>query len=375
MHILNEGDRCSVVAFNRDARTVFPLTDMAEVDRDRCVRQLLALEEGGGTNLWAGVHAGLECLRAGQEGVVDGSVRRKATLMLLTDGRPTVTPPRGFVDELRSYCDTHPGFTYQMSTFGFGYVVYTDVVVHTCSLTLQTTHRYDLDSKLLSDFAREGNGTFAFIPDAVIVGTTFVNSIANVLSTRAQQSTLSLTALRGASFVGPVIGGFNQSEETWGISIDFGPLQHGQCRSCVVPMRLPADAEPFLEAVATYPVLGDADCRAVAIGAARDPIPNGIVSKYRCLTVDLGHTVVEDGENRRGREAGEKALALATEIKECMTAEPMLAPLHVDVDGRLSKALKGQARFNRWGKHYLRALTRAHCVQMCTNFMDRFASP
>merc|ERR1712046_299843 len=34
------------------------------------------------------------------------------------------------------------------------------------------------------------------------------------------------------------------------------------------------------------------------------------------------------------------------------------------------KALKGKERFNRWGKHYLRALARAHQVQQCTNFMD-----
>merc|ERR1719476_585170 len=44
--------------------------------------------------------------------------------------------------------------------------------------------------------------------------------------------------------------------------------------------------------------------------------------------------------------------------------------LQSDVDGRMAKALKGKDRFNRWGKHYLRALARAHQLQMCTNFMD-----
>lgn len=36
----------------------------------------------------------------------------------------------------------------------------------------------------------------------------------------------------------------------------------------------------------------------------------------------------------------------------------------------MKKALDGKARFNRWGKHYLRALGRAHQLQVCTNFMD-----
>merc|ERR1711967_72593 len=45
--------------------------------------------------------------------------------------------------------------------------------------------------------------------------------------------------------------------------------------------------------------------------------------------------------------------------------------LKADVEGRASKALLGADRFNRWGKHYLRAFTRAHKLQNCTNFMDK----
>lgn len=41
-----------------------------------------------------------------------------------------------------------------------------------------------------------------------------------------------------------------------------------------------------------------------------------------------------------------------------------------DVDGRMSKALQGKERFNRWGKHYLRAICRSHQLQQCTNYMD-----
>merc|ERR1740130_1697983 len=47
-----------------------------------------------------------------------------------------------------------------------------------------------------------------------------------------------------------------------------------------------------------------------------------------------------------------------------------MATLKSYVEGRMSKALKGKERFNRWGKHYIKALMRAHQVQQCTNFMD-----
>merc|ERR1712196_34753 len=30
----------------------------------------------------------------------------------------------------------------------------------------------------------------------------------------------------------------------------------------------------------------------------------------------------------------------------------------------------GKARFDRWGKHYIRALMRSHQLQQCTNFLD-----
>merc|ERR1712137_607535 len=47
-----------------------------------------------------------------------------------------------------------------------------------------------------------------------------------------------------------------------------------------------------------------------------------------------------------------------------------LTALHADVSGRMSKAFDGKDRFCRWGKHYLRALLRAHQLQVCTNSMD-----
>eukprot|EP00488_Nonionellina_sp_1-RS-2012_P000857 TRINITY_DN1377_c0_g1_i1.p1 TRINITY_DN1377_c0_g1~~TRINITY_DN1377_c0_g1_i1.p1 ORF type:complete len:266 (+),score=90.61 TRINITY_DN1377_c0_g1_i1:114-911(+) len=53
-----------------------------------------------------------------------------------------------------------------------------------------------------------------------------------------------------------------------------------------------------------------------------------------------------------------------------MTANSRTVALNADVSGRLNKAFQGEFRFNRWGKHYIRALLRAHQLNMCTNFMD-----
>jgi len=134
-------------------------------------------------------------------------VNRRKALFLLTDGQPNVLPPRGHIAELHDYKDKYPDFSFQVNTFGFG---------------------YNLDSELLLDLAVEGAGTYAFIPDAVIVGTTFVNAVANVLSSFSQSATLSLCPKNGAKFAGPVLGfrDFSSSsgssaarlvsEESWG---------------------------------------------------------------------------------------------------------------------------------------------------------------
>jgi hypothetical protein len=34
--------------------------------------------------------------------------------------------------------------------------------------------------------------------------------------------------------------------------------------------------------------------------------------------------------------------------------------LNGDVNGRMLESIDGDSRFNRWGKHYLRAITRSH---------------
>jgi hypothetical protein len=84
-----------------------------------------------------------------------------------------------------------------------------------------------LRSNLLLDLAQEGNGTYAFIPVAPNVGTVFVNSIANILSTYTAESSLRLVTQNGGAILGDCLGNYDQSEETWGRFIHLGPLTCG----------------------------------------------------------------------------------------------------------------------------------------------------
>jgi hypothetical protein len=80
------------------------------------------------------------------------------------------------------------------------------------------------------------------------------------------------------------------------------------------------------------------------------------------------------GQAGKGRDAQAAMASLAAAMQREMDGGGggggYLSALHADVSGRMTKALQGKPRFQRWGKHYLRALVRAHEVQICTNFMD-----
>jgi hypothetical protein len=92
----------------------------------------------------------------------------------------------------------------------------------------------------------------------------------------------------------------------------------------------------------------------------------------RCQVVETLYTLIGAAVEGKGRDAAQVLGALAGKIAtfEVITKDPRLADLKSDVGGRITKALSTKERFNRWGRHYLRALTRAHQIQQCTNFMD-----
>lgn len=90
-----------------------------------------------------------------------------------------------------------------MNTFGFG---------------------YNLRSELLLELAEEANGTFGFIPDGLIVGTNFVNSVANIISNYSTNATLRLVPQGGAEFAGEVLGGHSSNNESWGRQVNIGAL-------------------------------------------------------------------------------------------------------------------------------------------------------
>lgn len=350
---LKDVDRFALVAFDDSVDRVLSLTSMTEEGKAQAIAAVEGLVPRGRTNIWGGVLEGMEAL---QEGCKDKG--RQGSLLLLTDGLPNISPPRGHIVELRDYKEKHPEFAFQMSTFGFG---------------------YSLDSELLLDLAVEGNGTYAFIPDAVIIGTVFVNAVANSLCALTQDAIMHVKAINGAKFAGPVAD-FNVVEAAWGNVVSLGPLQLGQPRELVVPMCIPEGSAPYIEATLSYVNFKGQKDQVTLEGAQRTATQSAISAAARSETVTKGYQAVKDASNGRGKSAQQSVQELVQQFETYEVAssrkgtggvaEARLVSLKNDVEGRMSKAFKGKERFNRWGKHYLRALMRAHQIQQCTNFMD-----
>jgi len=91
----------------------------------------------------------------------------------------------------------------------------------------------DLDSKLLHELACEGEGMYAFIPDATFVGTAIVNCMTNTLVTMARHAELSWVCSASCSVKAAY--GYPLSD-----SIKLGTLQYGQSKDIVLHVAVPS---------------------------------------------------------------------------------------------------------------------------------------
>lgn len=96
--------------------------EKTQKNKQQVIAAVDRLSPDGSTNLWDGLHKGLELLRP------EASPGRLSSLLLLTDGLPNISPPRGEVPMLHRYIDQNKQLSCVISTFGFGYEINSELL-------------------------------------------------------------------------------------------------------------------------------------------------------------------------------------------------------------------------------------------------------
>jgi Ca-activated chloride channel family protein len=211
---LQPGDRVSLVGFSDRARVLLPAQEVG-ADKSRILSAIDRIQEGGGTNMHAGLTSGLEQLRAGGEGYVE-------RILLLSDGHANV----GVSDS-----DSLASLTRQASV--------ADVSTSTIGLGL------DFNEDLLATMADAGGGTYHFVDQAQQLAAIFGDELDAMTHTVARDVTVRMDLPPGVSVVDTYGYTDTHDGESWRVYL--GDIHAGQERKIVVRLDHPSADEGTLQ--------------------------------------------------------------------------------------------------------------------------------
>eukprot|EP00048_Salpingoeca_helianthica_P015968 m.229676 g.229676 ORF g.229676 m.229676 type:complete len:809 (-) comp17801_c0_seq1:27-2453(-) len=348
VHMLSDVDTLCIITFGDTASVVLARTAMTAAGKRLAEAAISSMRAAGGTNMWDGLRLALTRLEDYHEHV---------TMLLLSDGQPSINPPRGTLKTYQMLAKSKAN-NHTLHTFGYG---------------------YGLEYGLLDSLAVHGRGLYAYIPDASMVGTVFVNFFANLLSTAHYNITLGVKVSHGTL---TVLDASQTHTLTAGGSCGpfaLGPLQLVAPRTlCVL---LSSDAAAELTVMST----DGSECVPQTIAIVPAPAvasasPALAFAYSRLLAVEVLKKAVTDIAARRVtlKDAPACLTPLVKKLTaiRAATASEQLDALIDDLTsdrpdgGQLGKSIARSDWWEQWGQHYLPAALRAHELEMCMNFKD-----
>lgn len=342
LHVLTGDDSIALIAFNDRATVVLPMTKTNAAGKARAALALDKLRVGGGTNVWDALRLGLQLA-----GVGPGAETPPAhvTMMLLTDGQPSIEPPRGTLATFETLTRSAPP-KFTLHTFGYG---------------------YGLKEGLLPGLARAGRGIYGYVPDATMLGTVFVNFAAAVLSAAVLDARVVATATQGT--VAAVGGRPGPS-----VIVNLGALGLDETRSLALVLSSDAVVSVVLEVDGVQQPPATVTATAAAAGAEASPATLFAVLRAHVVQgVAAAHAAML---KKKPVDAAAAISALVARLTPHTDASPEIAALADDLSdddpsrGQLGKAVASQEWFTQWGQHYLPSVLRAHELETCVNFRD-----
>jgi len=372
---LNPQDKLTIVTYSNDAETVLPPTKMTLDGKAKAKAVVADIKALLRTNLFDGLKLGVQHAH----NVGDGYIH---SVFLLTDGFPTMHPEEGYDVCIPKVLSDNP-FPGSLSTFGFG------------------SH---LDDKLLVDIAKMGGGYFSFIPDAGMVGTCFINALANAKCVFGVNPVLKISGcdfkmLSKSGIIPTSSARRNKStkpslrklvikymskrankagERVAGLTLDEcleSRLRDDVIYITLTPLRYGCDVDVMLKP-ALFQNNRDSIKIEIAfetVGGTRnnlDVIPSDsnaadeLFHSSRALFVKKGFNVpfhpFDEGVS----------CTFINDAKDSTKDNSNLDALYQDMKGEATEAIASEDNFRRWGQHFLLSLSTAHLHQFCNNFKD-----
>jgi Mg-chelatase subunit ChlD len=339
-------DTFSLVSFSTTARVVVQTVALCDAGRESALSGIDSLHADGQTNLWDGIKMGIDALRSAPPRLEGNGKDEKETVprvsacLLLTDGQPNIVPPSGHIPMLRRSIE-ESSHVVPVHAFGFG---------------------REVESQLLDEIAAETGALYAFIPDASLVGSVFISTLANLVTTLATAATLRVeleepaTAAAAASVSQCGLRGARAARDQRVVDVPLGALHREQPRAVVLAARdVTRVTLRYADvAVTAPPVPAVAEDRARMRAELARQTAAALIR--RCL--ELGTC----------GKFGEAQAEVRAHVVAC--AADADAGLLADLQGQVLEAVSDKQQFDRWGRHYLPSLSGAHAYQVSNNCKD-----
>ena len=340
---LNEHDNISIVTYSSEALTVVNNQPCTPENKVLIEGELDSLKPISNTNMWAGMIQSLDILRT-------SSIPDKLKgIILLTDGIPNVDPPRGHEYMLRKYFSDH-NFKCMISCYGFG---------------------YNLNSELLLNISRiSGGDGYSFIPDASILGSTFINGISNLLTTAVYNPILNIELTKDVLL----------DKQRSSIEICIDSLKYGQSKNLVFDVDTSRSTSQSLSYLNNFAKVS-LSFNGKTLETRENLRPMGDYfreQRYRHDAVSLINHCI-DLKKYNDNSFRDKLNYFVEQLKSDSDNE-FIENLLYDFNGQIREALnmtsEGEREdwFSRWGIHYLRSLQEAYNHEICNNFKDKAIS-
>lgn len=340
----------SLVTFDSCTKTPFQCTQLNNPRAEAsCLETINRLVPGDTTNLRAAIQESIRIAKSCESNT-------DKHIILFSDGQPDF-----------------PGF----STFGWSAFMQSqisqDIKLHTIGFSTQ------VNSTIMANIASAGNGSFCYVHDYTMIGTTFVHLIAHLLSNTSIQQSLSAREIQcSQKLVALAKHSLHVNEHIGVIENALSPRLLRDPKTSTLCLFSPSGSKTLTQCVIQLctdvfkewiPTAADLIFRSFCSFVTATPRPD----------VLLVHQFVENSATISAAQFFKNCCEFAeleleiTRLIRLFSADDECKPFLQELCS--ADPLQGQVRmammpeyFSTWGKHYLEAFISAHEHHLCSDF-------